>query len=316
MRWRYSLDSLRKLIRNPSLLPKAWRLFRDDLSNVPLNIDRRWYQWRYGGSGAEFIDAPWDNLIIVDAARPELLRPYVTWNGEFTTRTSPASFSREFIEKQFNGRQLHDTVYITANPHVHDVEDGVFHAIVNLLETDWDPDLKTVHPADVVTATLEAAAEYPTKRLIVHFMQPHFPFLGPAGKDIPSGIAKRIGEGDDPHPWYEQMGGQGTAHETLIRAYRENHKIVCEHVETLLSKLDGQSVIAADHANLIGERGFPIPIRLYGHPMYFPHPNLLKVPWITVDGERRTVTADAPVERTRMDDDTIENRLAALGYAD
>lgn len=40
----------------------------------------------------------------------------------------------------------------------------------------------------------------------------------------------------------------------------------------------GQSIITADQANLIGERGFPIPIKYYGHPADFPHPSLLRVP--------------------------------------
>lgn len=313
---KYSFENVRRLIHDPSLLSKACGLFWRDVKNITLEIDRRWYQCRYGNRGDEFINAEWDNLIILDAARPELLRPHVTWDGEFTIRDSPGSFSREFMEEQFNGRTIHDTVYVTANPHVHNIEDGVFHAIINLLETDWDPDLKTVRPVDVVTAAIKAAEEYPDKRLIIHFMQPHFPFLGSTGSEIRSGIAKRIGEGDEPHPWHEQMMGSETDHETLIQAYRENHEIVCESVDRLLKDLDGRCVITADHANLTGERGFPIPIRLYGHPTYFPHPNLLKVPWITVDGERRTVTEEAPDERIQIDDQTVEDRLSALGYAD
>ena len=314
MDWKYTFDSVLKLVRDPSLLPKAWRLFREDLSQWALNIDRKWYQWRYGNLGEEFVKAPWDNLIILDAAQPQFLDPYADW-GRFSTRYSPGSFSREFMEEEFNGRQLHDTVYVTANPHVHDVEDGVFHEIVNLLESDWNTELKTVHPADVVSAAIRAFEKYPDKRLIIHFMQPHFPFLGPTGNEIQGGLAKRIGAGDDHHPWYEQMEGPKSDHDTLIQAYRENHELVAEHVKDLLSELDGQSVITADHTNLVGERGFPIPIRLYGHPMYFPHPKLLEVPWITVEGERRAVTEEPPKSRGEMDESTVEDRLSALGYA-
>ena len=83
----------------------------------------------------------------------------------------------------------------------------------------------------------------------------------------------------------------------------------------LVNSLDGKSVITADHANLIGERGFPIPVRMYGHPRNFSHPSLIKVPWIEFDNERRNIAEEDPVARNEMDDRMVQDRLEALGYA-
>jgi hypothetical protein len=92
--------------------------------------------------------------------------------------------------------------------------------------------------------------------------------------------------------------------------------ISLENAKRLVDGLDGKTVITADHGNLIGERRFPIPLRLYGHPANFKHPTLLRVPWVQIDGERREVVSEPPKERKHLDDRTVKNRLSALGYID
>lgn len=316
MAGRYSLSSVLKLLRNPGLLPEAVRLLRGDISEIALELDRRWYNHRYDGLGEEFILDDWDNLLILDAARPEFFKSTdIPNNVDVNERISPGSFSLQFMREQFFGRKLHDTVYVTANPHVSDLSDEVFHDVINLLQTDWDADLQTVRPEVVVDTGLSALETYPHKRLIIHFMQPHYPFLGPTGDEIPAGIAQSAdGEKDHRHPWFDQMWEKEHDRETLIQAYRENHDIALRRALELVEGLSGRSVITSDHANLLGERGFPIPIRLYGHPRNFKHPNLLRVPWIEIEDERRDVVAEPPNEQNVMDQDVVEDRLEALGY--
>ncbi|WP_247730198.1 hypothetical protein [Halovivax limisalsi] len=305
----------RRLRSSGALVRNAIALAREDPRAFAMALDRRWYHRRYGHLGDEFVDADWDTLVIMDAARPDILRDLDPFDAPIEDRYSPGSYSKQFMERQFNGRQLHDTVYVTANPHVHDVEDGVFHAIENLLETHWDEDLETVPPEAVTSAGLAAFETYPDKRLVVHFMQPHFPFIGPVGRTVPAGIGTRIDDRESPHPWQAQSEGRGVGRERLRRAYRENHRVVLPNVRALVERLPGRTVVTADHANLIGERGFPVPIRLYGHPVDFPHPDLLRVPWVRFDGEPRAVTAEAPVERASIETDVVRDRLESLGYA-
>ncbi|MDZ7731075.1 MAG: hypothetical protein U5K37_09350 [Natrialbaceae archaeon] len=75
-------------------------------------------------------------------------------------------------------------------------------------------------------------------------------------------------------------------------------------------------MITADHGNLVGERLWPIPTRpKYGHPYGVHTQALVKVPWFVCEStDRRDIYSDPPVERDRVSDDTLEDRLAALGY--
>lgn len=82
----------------------------------------------------------------------------------------------------------------------------------------------------------------------------------------------------------------------------------------LIDEVSGKTVMTADHANLIGERGFPIPIQMYGHPENFAHPHLLTVPWIEVSGDRRNISKDDPLVTESIDESVIEKRLSSLGY--
>ncbi|WP_459190883.1 hypothetical protein [Halosimplex sp. J119] len=331
---RYSLKSLYKLFQDPSNISKAVRLFGQDIlslarnpSDIPkvvrsgcVNIDKWWYALRYGDAGEDFLEHDWDTLIILDACHPELLcraTPYL--DDDIQTKTSPGTASPGFMEATYHGRTLHDTVYVTANPYAARIPDGTFHAVENLLDSEWDAEAGTVYPEAVVHRALEAHETYPNKRLIVHFMQPHFPFLGKTGTEIPGGFGCDMEniDSDEPHPWFDKLWGDGPDRDLLLRAYYENHEYVVPYVEELHDELDGKSVITSDHANLVGERGFPIPIRLYGHPGGLYHPNLTTVPWVVLDsdGPRRTVRSDPPVARDELDDETVNRRLESLGYA-
>lgn len=307
------MHSLRRLLQHPSEIPKAAR-------SVTFSIDKRWYAWRYGSSDEDFLDYDWDNLIILDACRPELFRQVAPYPADdIRTKTSPGSASPGFMEATYHGRQLHDTIYVTANPYAARIPDRTFHVVENLLDSEWDAEAGTVYPEAVVRRALEAAEKYPNKRLIIHFMQPHFPFLGETGTDIPGGFGRNMDDIDPErsHPWFDKLWGGGVNRELLLKAYYENHKYVVPYVEELLDGLNGKSIITADHANLVGERGFPIPIRLYGHPGGLYHPDLTTVPWIEVGGEdtRRTICSDPPVESDQLHDETVKQRLESLGYA-
>ncbi len=311
----YSFQNIKKLIKEPSLIKKAPAVISKDIRRSPIGINRIWYNRRYKGLGEEFINEDWDNLLILDAARPDIISELGILEKErLCTKYSPGSSSKRFIESQFSGRELHDTVYITANPHAENISDSVFHAIINLLDSHWDEQTKTVHPESVIEATVEAHEEFPHKRLIVHFMQPHYPFIGPSGDHVEAGIGGRHHGINTENPWFNQMWGEKVDPSLLRKSYVENREIALDHAIQLIDLIDGKSVITADHANLIGERGFPIPIKMYGHPHDFPHPKLIEVPWVEFDGEGRETRADPPIERETMDNAIVEERLQALGY--
>ncbi|MFC6723325.1 hypothetical protein ACFQE1_02725 [Halobium palmae] len=265
------------------------------------------------------MEEDWDNLVILDACRFDMLDRRGLFGDTMSSRLSPGSESWEFMQASFEGRQLHDTVYVTANPHTSKLSTGTFHAVINLLDRYWNDEFHTVLPETVVEQTERAFDKYPDKRLISHFMQPHFPFIGKLGRTLDyKGIEpSRNGENWDerPHPWFTLLHDSTDDREGIIEAYKENLDVVLPYVERLLDSLSGKTIVTADHGNLLGEWTFPIPVRAYGHPRGLHKRELIKVPWVEVESaERRSVTTEPPVEHEEIDQDVLKERLADLGY--
>lgn len=308
----YVLSQLRRVIDNPTLIRGEIRKFGHRFNH--------WYHQRfYSHDGVDISEEEWDNLIILDGCRFDTFAERNHLPGRLESRTSSGSTSWEFLRANFQDRELHDTVYVTANPHLYRLEEGIFHTVVDLLEN-WDDDLQTVSPADVVAAAEVVKSEYPHKKYIFHFMQPHYPFLGETGKTINHrGHEKDVDtpELNQPSIWdVLQWGKDSTVTEAKVwQAYKENLDIVLSHVQDLLHILNGQTVITADHGNLIGDRLRPIPVRGYGHPSGMRSPELVTVPWHVIESAtRRQVTAESPSEvQTRSEGEVVE-QLTALGY--
>ncbi|WP_433625878.1 hypothetical protein [Halomicrococcus sp. NG-SE-24] len=312
---RYSLGNLVRVLRDPRLLRGETRRLRDDA----LALNARCYRLLNRAERVDVMDEDWDNLVVLDACRYDMFEEQTDIGDTVTSKLSPGSESWEFMQESFVGRQLHDTVYVTANPHTYKLPNDTFHAVVNLLDDHWDDEHRTVMPETVVEQTLAAFERYPDKRVVAHFMQPHFPFVGETGQEIGhAGIEMQLDadeRSEEPHPWNALFHGEVTDEETVVDAYRENLDVVVPHVETLVDQLPGKSVVTADHGNLVGERTYPIPLRAYGHPGGLHKRELVEVPWATVEAdERRAVTAEPPEAREEIDEGVIEDRLKSLGY--
>lgn len=295
-----------KALRNPYLLARETnKLYYDTYRNNSVY-------------GTAVLDEAWDNLILLDACRYDVFESENTLPGRLHKRTSKASSTVGFLEHNFDGKQAHDTVYVTANPQLSrnsgDI-DADFHSVIDVWETDWDEGAGSVMPETMAKRALEANEEFPDKRLILHFLQPHFPFIGDLGRS-------QFGSGFGTGFWTKvKEGDVSVSGEQLRAAYRENLRVALPSVETLLEELPGRTVVTADHGQAFGERSFPLPIREYGHPRETFMPCLTDVPWLMYDSdEEKRVTADPPVERNdrpdreRPDSDEVESRLKQLGY--
>lgn len=284
-------------------------------------VNSRIGEWGDPPEGTHVIDEDWDSHLILDACRFDLFERVNTIDGLLESRTSLGSFSGSFLRRNFHGQTFHDTVYVTSNPYAHQVPPGTFHATVNVLDDGWDPELGTVPPATMADAVRDAHEEYPDKRIIAHFMQPHAPFIGPMGQELPQGAIKPTGEADSvdetpPDIWRQlQFRLNDIDREDVLRAYEENLELVLAEVKPLLKDLDGKTVISSDHGNLLGEWIGPFPSRGYGHPPQTYVEELLTVPWLECPAtSRREIREDDPIEREQMDDEKVQQRLADLGY--
>ena len=255
--------------------------------------------------GVNFIEEEWDTLIILDACRFDEFARSVDLPGETNHKISLGSTSKEFIRANFSNKILYDTVYVSANGWYEKLRDEINSDVHRFVYTDRDAaGGLTTKPETVTRAALNAFEEHPNKRLIIHYMQPHQPYLGPAGEKIDHGAALSTTVRKN------QLGK-----ETLWSAYRENLQLAINEVRTVLKEMSGKTVVTADHGELLGEQQSPIPIRDYGHPLGIYVDELVKVPWhVYENGERKIVSANSRFSEERENQDRIEEHLTNLGY--
>jgi hypothetical protein len=303
--------------------PWARRRVRNAAFRTVMDIRRR--------RAFDHYDAEWDNLLILDACRFDLFEQSADLPGELARRRSKGSATAEWLFRHFADRDAHDTVYVTANPMFRATEwvgadlGGTFHDVIDVSTGPFIEDGTTM-PFHLATAAMSAASAYPNKRLLVHFMQPHHPFVGEFARerdllDPEMRLRQFVEEGEMRkqtrawRTWGAQVADGKLDVEDLWRAYRENLTLALPAVRDLLAALDGLTVVSSDHGNMLGERVRPFNERVWGHPMYYQTPELTDVPWLVVNADepRRETTVDPPIEREALNDD-LDARLAALGY--
>lgn len=311
-----------KILRSDGVVPllqKApdyfeWRFYKTLEPAFKWNFERKY------GSGLDVSEEDWDNLILLDCARYDFFEEYTSFEGDLSRVVSKGRGSWEFIRENFVGRELHDTVYVTANPHPERLEQDVFYTVETVLDR-WDPETGTVPPEAVTEAAIEAQETYPDKRLIIHYMQPHTPHLGEIAQNL---------DMDNQQPGFDKFAGRDgierrkegekifnffedghISRETLRESYRENLELVEPHVKELLKELRGKTVISADHGENLGETRFGITITAHGSQSK----EVRFVPWLEVPyEERKTVTEESPIGFQYLEEEYVEDRLADLGY--
>jgi len=285
---------------------------------VPIEINNYIFRLQ-NGAGTFIMQEDWDNLLILDACRYDMFADHIELDGTLESRISLGSSSEEFLERNFASATHHDTVYVNANPYIPrlDLDEGTFHAVIDCIN-EWDQELETIRPETVADAARKAHEEFHNKRLIAHFMQPHYPFIGEAGKNLRgSGLSLEADDEQETIIWeYLESDSTEASLNKVREAYRENLDIVLSEVKSLLNDLGGKTVITSDHGNLLGERLSPVPSRRkYGHPYGVHMEELMKVPWFIVEnGSRRDIVADTPRDQETVSEKKIESRLEALGY--
>lgn len=275
---------------------------------------------RYNTEGVDVFEEDWDNLLILDACRYDVFEQHSDLEGSLESRISRGGATVEWLRGNFQGRDLRDVVYVTANPQYYryrDKLDTEFHDVWHIWRDDWDDEIKTVPPERTADRAREAISEFPDKRLLVHFNQPHGPFLGETGRRY------TFGPGNKPmseRNWLDdlriRLETERIPHDAWWDAYVETFEIVEDAVEELLPELPGRTVVSSDHGKLLGERGSPIPFRLYNHLMGYYHEKLVTVPWLVHEsGKRRETTVGTPTtDDAKVDSRTVSDRLSDLGY--
>ncbi|MFB6192552.1 MAG: hypothetical protein ABEI11_04435 [Haloarculaceae archaeon] len=264
-------------------------------------------QWLYD-SGEPVYERDWDLLVVLDACRfdlfTEVADEYDYVEG-YEPYESPASLSARWMRLTFAPEyddEVARTVYVNGNPGSADnaPDPERFLYLDDVWEYAWDDERGTILPEPLTDRAIALGREYDPDRMIVHYMQPHYPMVpepfeetdGRTGRNVWDVL--REGEADRDEVW---------------RRYRGNLQYVMDRLPQLLNNVDAEEVvITADHGNLLGEWG------LYGHFGKVPHPALRRVPWARATA---TDTAEYEPELTppdRSTDRAVETKLRDLGY--
>jgi hypothetical protein len=264
----------------------------------------------YYPKGIDVFEEDWDNLIILDSCRYDIFKEESDLSGSLEKRVSRGSMSKGFVEGNFSDKTLHDVVYVSGNSWYGKIHDSINSEVHHYeLITPAYPE----KPHEITEKAKAASERYPNKRLLVHYMLPHAPYIGEtANKKVPGDEYQR-------ERMFADLRSNNTklSDSDLREMYRENLNIVLPYVSELLEKFSGKTVVTADHGELLGERVYPIPYNEYGHPNKMYIEELVEIPWLVYsDGDRKEILSEQPSEKSRsnVSNEEIEQNLRELGY--
>ena len=146
--------------------------------------------------------------------------------------------------------------------------------IVDAWREAWDEELGTPDPEKVT----EIALENKSDKMVVHYFQPHQPFIGETKIEGHTGNLQN-NAGTSPGKIIRSKIEKGeVTQENLGRAYRDNLKHVLKQAKKLAKEFpDRRVVITSDHGELLESGGF------FGHHKEIQHPMLRTIPWLEVE---------------------------------
>lgn len=260
--------------------------------------------------GTPIYEKDWDVLVVMDACRADLMDEVVDdyqWIETSGSVYSLASTSPEWMEKNFvasYSEEMAKTAYVNGNPWSQEIlAPNDFSLLDEVWKYSWDDDLKTILPEALTDRAIRVHREKRPDRMIVHYMQPHHPYVRDPLSD---GLHLEYLGQEHNSVWRMLREGDVTFEDHWSR-YRDNLRYVLDHIAVLRRNIDAETVVlTADHGNLFGEFG------LYGHIRYVPVPALKKVPWALTSAED-TGEYEPTLEPEDASPD-VKRRLEDLGY--
>lgn len=269
--------------------------------------------WRRFGRihnyGEPIWNREWEVLLVLDACRYDLMKEIESEYGFITTveRTnSAASTSSEWMKKNFHDtyrENTQSTGYVTGNPFSEEeIDSGDFHTLDEVWKYGWDDNAGTIQPDTLTDRAIYNWQEERPERMIVHYMQPHFPFVQ---DPLSNGIVEF---GKTEKDAWTLVRQENIDYNDVWGRYCDNLRYVLDSVEVLLKSIDADEVvITSDHGNFIGEYG------LYGHPQYIPLPPVKAIPWVQTEATK--VQEYTPTVTKNKDNEyDVEENLQDLGY--
>ena len=290
--------------------------FEAGLARVARGPIRRRYERTSAVVGMPIYGRDWDVLVVLDACRPDTLEAvadgYDFVPSAVDTVFSLGSSSWPWMARNFTAEfatEMAETAYVVGNPFSDEyLSADEFGLLDEAWRYAWDDELGTIRARPLTDRAIEVARSGDYDRLIVHYMQPHFP-----------SVPQHLGYATDLERWgshwdspWEDVSTGNVERSELMNAYRANLEYVLDDVGLLLESIDADRVvISADHGNAFGEWG------VWGHPQE-PLPVLRRVPWVVTRArDSGEYVPETEHRRDRSVDEAVrDERLRALGYAE
>lgn len=275
------------------------------------------------------LEEDWDYAVILDCARYDIFKQVYSdyFEGELEKRKSNASATPEWVEKNLNRRQninwfstnpfingrnikLNEFDYI---PEKYETNPSRYIAnVVDIWDSSWNKKMGTVTPEAVNKEFKENIENIGDRRTVIHYMQPHKPFIGYGSSKmenmkkqsirkiesesrqiLPERIGDKLSKGIEKleesetamkiglimslSPKNFLKAFFGDSEEMMKRLHEENMRKAMESVQELAKDLDGKVVVTSDHGEAFGEKG------VWGHHIETHIPPLVEVPWLEVE---------------------------------
>lgn len=287
--------------------------------------------------GYNVYNEDWDLLIILDTCRVDALRHfrddfYFLRNSEFESKISLGGATLEWLSKTFTSHvrpEVSETAYLSGNGWTELIfERGARpedHLNVPWAPTAWDTvdasafahldnvwrraegtnpisDFPRPDSEFICDAAIRTGRRQDFERTIVHFMQPHLPYVEHALSEKRNELQQYENK---PFEYLRDGGNR----EIVWNAYLKELQVALNSIRTLLNNFDAQKVlISADHGEAFGEWG------VYGHMSGSIHPHVRKIPWIqTTATDRKTHYPDKQTHKD-VSENQLKRQLESLGY--
>lgn len=264
--------------------------------------------------GTNIYEREWDVLVLLDCATTDMLYEvrdeydFLTDIGEHDT---PGTSSAQWMDRTFTQdyrAEMGNTLHVTANTSSEAYLDRRdFLHLEEVWRARWDEELGTIPARAVTDRAVRLARELAPVRTIVHYMQPHPPFVNHPDVDArvvaESGAETRGMNLNDLHE-------AEYSRQELWDLHLDNLRYVLDDVEVLLSNIEGRAIISADHGQVFGEQG------VWGHPASTRIDALQRVPWCVTSATDTGAYEPEPVFSQHESAPTlsVDEKLEALGY--
>lgn len=244
------------------------------------------------------MEEEWDIAVVLDACRYDTFQEIYRWylpSGRLEKRVG-ASDTLDWLLSVFNEEAGRDNmIYVSAHPGINSKDvawvsfnaNGRFFKVYDAWVSGWDWEIGTTLPSEVVKIAVQANKEYPNKKMIIHFMQPHFPYRK---APCPSTYSDLEGVKGNPkldfllQKLFRDLGINFSRFRTVYWTarkilnlecedlnefywrkyvaeelrdfYRDNLKWVLAYVKKIVEEFDyARIVVTSDHGEALGEHG-------------------------------------------------------------